>query len=193
MKYKRRIRKPHYITTSKDIAVENGKLAALVRSNSSGGFVMLILLMTIVLVSITSTRIMLNASHEVQREQEAELIFRGEAIAKAIRAYKGSTGNYPLNLEDLLSIRPRIIRKLYKDPMTIADCNHKGDWDLILYAHNWGVENVKGYSQSSMPIVGVRSSCKKDSKKIYQGKDLLSDWLFVALDEKEMSELLSMD
>lgn len=193
MKYKRRIRKSHYITTSRDVAVENGKLAVLAQSSSSGGFIMLVLLITIVVVSIMSTRIMLNASHEVQREQEAELIFRGEAIAKAIRIYKDNTGNYPLNLEELLSIRPRIIRKLYKDPMTIVDSNHKGDWDLILYSHNWVAENVKGYGQLSMPIVGVRSFCKKDSKKIYQEKDLLSDWLFVALDEKEMSELLSTD
>ena len=43
-----------------------------------------------------------------------------------------------------------------------------------------------------LSIVGVRSFCKKDSKKIYQGKDLVSVWLFVALDSNERSKILSV-
>ena len=54
------------------------------------------------------------------------LIFCGEAIAKAVRSYKDRTGGYLLALEDITSIRPRIIRKLYKDPVTIADPKYEG-------------------------------------------------------------------
>jgi type II secretory pathway pseudopilin PulG len=162
-------------------------------NGSSSGFITLTLLLVITAVSILSTRIMVNAAHEVQREHEAELIFRGEAIAKAIRLYKKKTGSYPLTLNDLTTIRPRIIRKVYKDPMTICDHRYSGDWDLVLYEQHYSVaEKIKDDIKSPTPIVGVRSFCKKNRKKIYQGKDLISDWLFLALDPSEMSEAFSM-
>lgn len=154
---------------------------------------MLTLLMVITAVSILSTRVMLNAASEVQREQEAELIFRGEAIAKAIRLYKERTDHYPSTLKELIDIRPRIIRKLYKDPMTIGDPIHRGDWDLILLNQFLDAESIEESGDLVLSIVGVRSFCKKDSKKIYQGKDLVSDWLFVALDPSERSTVNALD
>ena len=161
----------------------------LCRSNSSG-FVMLTLLMAITVVGILSTRVMLNTASEVQREREAELIFRGEAIARAIRLYKKRTGSYPSILEDLVGVRPRIIRKLYKDPMTVSDDRYKGDWDLVLCNQTEMVAATKSDPGLHTSIVGVRSFCSRDSKKIYQGKDLVSDWLFLA-DAGEIQEFLS--
>ena len=52
----------------------------------------------------------------VQREREAELIFRGEQYAHAIELFSRRTGGFPPSL-DVLE-KGRFIRKLYKDPMT---------------------------------------------------------------------------
>lgn len=109
-------------------------------------------------------------STEVQREHEAELIFRGESIAKAIRVFAAKSGRYPMSLAELDTVKPRIIRKIYKDPMT-----ESGEWDMI-YAVQPGVTG----DTRSLPIVGVRSKSQKDSFKVYNNKTIYSDWAFTA-------------
>ena len=52
----------------------------------------------------------------VQREREAELVFRGEQYAHAIELFSRRNGGFPPSLEVLEE--GRYIRKLYKDPMT---------------------------------------------------------------------------
>ena len=52
----------------------------------------------------------------VQREREAELIFRGEQYAHAIELFNRKNGGFPPSLAVLE--QGRFIRKLYKDPMT---------------------------------------------------------------------------
>lgn len=138
------------------------------------GFVMVIILLAITFMGILITKAMPNAASEVQRDREAELIFRGEAIAAAIRLYKKRVGDYPTRLEDLVDVQPKIIRKLYKDPMTLSG-PHSGDWDLITCAS--AVKESDG-----LRVVGVRSYCTSDSKKIYRHRDLISDWKFSASD-----------
>lgn len=110
---------------------------------------------------------------EVQRSAEDELIFRGEAIARGIRLYQMRTGGYPTNLEDLMKLRPSVLRKLYKDPMT-----QEGEWDLVT-----AVPVGASGDKTGLPIVGVRSRSQKDSIKMYRGKTLHSDWVFSAADD----------
>jgi hypothetical protein len=55
----------------------------------------------------------------VQREREAELIFRGEQYAHAIEIFQRRNGGFPQSL-DVLE-KTRAIRRLYKDPMTGGD------------------------------------------------------------------------
>jgi type II secretory pathway pseudopilin PulG len=136
------------------------------------GYILVMLLAFITIMGILLTVALPNVATEVQRDQEAELIFRGQSIANAIRLYKARTGGYPLNLEDLTKIRPRIIRKLYLDPMT-----RDGEWDLIT-----AVQPGASGDKTGLPIVGVKSHCQKDSFAIYQGKTLISDWTFSAAD-----------
>ena len=75
------------------------------------------------------------ASMAVQREREAELMFRGAQIASAIAAYRaatpGTTPQLPAALKDLLddrrSERPlHHLRQLYADPFT-----GQTDWVLL--------------------------------------------------------------
>lgn len=134
------------------------------------GFVMAMLLALITIMGILLMKGIPAISTEVQREQEAELIFRGESIAKAIRIFAAKSGRYPMTLAELETIKPRIIRKVYKDPMT-----ESGEWDFI-YAVQPGATG----DTRSLPIVGVKSKSQKDSFKIYNNKTIYSDWAFSA-------------
>ena len=137
------------------------------------GFILAMLLALITAAGILLTKAMPSVVAEVQRDQEEELIFRGEAIRNAMRRYKATTGKYPISLEDLVKVRPRILRKLYKDPMTA-----EGEWDIVT-AVPPGASGIK----TGLPIAAIRSQSQKDSFKIYQGKTLYSDWVFAASDE----------
>ena len=141
--------------------------------NSQRGFILAMLLAFITVMGIYLTKAMPPVVTEVQREQEEELIFRGQSIRDAIRRYKAVTGQYPIKLDDLTKVRPRILRKLYKDPMT-----REGEWDLITAVQPGATGDLTG-----LPIVGVRSKSQKDSFKIYGGKTLYSDWVFSAADD----------
>jgi hypothetical protein len=109
-------------------------------------------------------------SAEVQRENEAELIFRGEAIAMALKLFATKAGRYPKDLDEVMKVRPRILRQKYKDPMTPS-----GEWDFVTQVQPGASGNTEG-----LPIVGVRSRSLKDSIHIYQTKTLVRDWLFSA-------------
>lgn len=52
----------------------------------------------------------------VQREREAELVFRGQQYVQAIELFSRRTGGFPTSLEMLRD--GRFIRKLYTDPIT---------------------------------------------------------------------------
>ena len=138
-----------------------------------GGFILAMLLALITAAGILLTKAMPSVVAEVQRDQEEELIFRGEAIRTAMRRYKAKTGNYPTSLEELMKVKPRILRKLYKDPMTA-----EGEWEIVTAVQPGASGNATG-----LPIAAIHSRSSKDSFKIYQGKTLYSEWVFAASDE----------
>lgn len=138
---------------------------------------------------------------EIQREKEEELIFRGNQYAEAIRIFQmKKPGSFPKTLDELL--KEKCIRKLYKDPMT----DH-GDWNLILpyTLSQTGVSTTKtGSPQKVMvvpynllksvgiaQIIGVVSSSKKKSIKIYVEQESYDKWLFFyGQDFKKMPEIV---
>jgi type II secretory pathway pseudopilin PulG len=123
-----------------------------------------------VVMGIMLTQAMPNVLLEVQRENEAELIFRGEAIANALRIYFARMHRYPKDLDELMKVRPRILRQKYKDPMTA-----EGEWDYLTQVQPGASGNTEG-----LPIVGVRSRSIKDSIHIYQSTDIVHEWKFSA-------------
>ena len=108
------------------------------------GYAMAALLVSIAVMTLLMSVAMPVWRTQAQREKEAELIFRGEQIARAINLYtrKMGGGNFPPNLDVL--VQGRFLRKLYKDPMT-----EKGDWDLILAGS--GVPGGGGPQQQPQP------------------------------------------
>lgn len=137
------------------------------------GYILAMLLGAMTVMGILMTKAMPSVITEVQRENEEELIFRGEAIAKAIRVYKDKTGAYPTSLEALLKVKPRILRKLYKDPMT-----PNGQWEVIT-----AVQAGASGDMTGLPIAAVHSRSVRDSFRNYHGKTLYRDWVFSGTDD----------
>ncbi len=63
----------------------------------------------------------------IERDREKELIFRGRQYARAVLAFQRRYGRFPNALTELSKVKPRSIRKLWKDPMCNCD-----DWQLII-------------------------------------------------------------
>lgn len=137
------------------------------------GFILAQLLALITVMGILLTKAMPSVIAEGQREQEEELIFRGEALRNALRCYRAQTGTYPTRLEDLMKVRPRILRQFYRDPMT-----PDGAWELVTQVQ----PGVSG-SAGGGPITAVHSRSGLSSFRGYQGKAVYSEWLFSATDD----------
>ena len=134
---------------------------------------MALLIVMMVIMGLLLTKAQPYARAQVMRDREAELVFRGEAIAKAIKLFQLRTGRYPTTLEELQAVRPRIIRRIYKDPMT-----KDGEWRKI-----YAVQPGASGDTTGLPIVGVASKSDEDrTYKVYQGKSMYSDWIFSATD-----------
>lgn len=101
------------------------------RGNADCGYVLLSVMVMFALMLIASTVAVTNLVTEGLREREAELVWRGEQIARGIRLYYQKNGRFPQKLEDMYEpknqARLRFLRHLFKDPMNKED----GRWRLI--------------------------------------------------------------
>lgn len=134
------------------------------------GFTMVLLLAFIVVMGIMLAMSRPTLKAQVQRENEAELIYRGEAIARALKAYQAKFNKYPTDLDEVMKVRPALLRKKYRDPMT-----PDGEWDYLTQVQPGASGETKG-----LPIIGVRSRSDLDAYKLYKNKSLISDWRFLA-------------
>jgi type II secretory pathway pseudopilin PulG len=172
------------------------------------GYMMIMLLL---LVSIMSLGLMLAVpvwKTQIQRENEEELIFRGNQFVEAIRLYQlKNPGTFPKTLEEL--VEKKCLRRLYRDPMT-----PEGEWSLILQEEGIGGgqprapvqrQGMRGrgnqrqrevQGQSFRPqkvlvvpakalssirnarIIGVVSSSTAKSIKLYNDQESYDKWLF---------------
>jgi type II secretory pathway pseudopilin PulG len=87
---------------------------------------MVMLIVAITVLSIMVAAVLPLMSTEIRREKEEELVFRGFQYAEAIRLFHQRYQRYPNKLDELLEVKPRCIRQLWKDPMT-----KDGKWGLI--------------------------------------------------------------
>lgn len=131
-----------------------------------------------------------------QREREAELRFRGEAIAAALGRYARVTplGHLPLpqTLDELLADRrfpkpQRHLRQLYADPFT-----GKPDWEPVMgqaavVADASGSPAADAATAQATPdtatgtgIVGVRSRSSRPLLATAGGRSTAHDWVFSA-------------
>jgi type II secretory pathway pseudopilin PulG len=151
----------------------------------SRGFTYLLLLFVLALGGVALAAVGELETTRQQREREAELRFRGEAIAAALSRYAETTpaGHLPLpqRLEDLLADRrfpkpQRHLRQLYADPFT-----GRGDWELVVGQAPVAVEGEGAASAAiGSGIVGVRSSATRRLLATVEGRTTAHDWVFSA-------------
>jgi type II secretory pathway pseudopilin PulG len=95
------------------------------------GFTYIIAMLLVVFVGISLMMIGQQWSVTMKRDREAELLFRGNRIQKAIELYAadfeggqktGRSSRYPLKLKELTKKNPkRYLQVVYKDPFTGED------------------------------------------------------------------------
>ena len=94
-----------------------------------------------------------------QRDNEEELIFRGNEYIEAIGRYHQKYGTYPPDLDTLQKLK--FIRKLYTDPMTKS-----GKWKLL---HPDALVQTGAAGQINMPGGTTDDKDKKKDKKNKMG------------------------
>jgi type II secretory pathway pseudopilin PulG len=86
------------------------------KGHRDAGYVMAALLVSLAVMSILMAVAMPTWRHLMQREREAELIFRGEQYARAIGLFQRKfAGAFPPSVDVLL--QQKFLRKKYADPM----------------------------------------------------------------------------
>jgi type II secretory pathway pseudopilin PulG len=139
------------------------------------GFTFLAVMFLIVLIGTGSSVAAKRWKTAGQREKETELLFRGEAIQRAIELYyrrQAGVGQYPKSLEELLqdprsASTVRYLRKLYTDPMT------GGEWALIQDEK----ERIKGVRSASQETP-LKVANFPDTLKHFEGKETYAEWVF---------------
>jgi general secretion pathway protein G len=171
--------------------------------NSQGGFTLVGALTILAVLAIFLTLSVPLWTRVKQRDNEKELIFRGKEYTEAIGRYLAKFGTYPNDLDTLVKLK--MIRKLYKDPMTKS-----GKWkvlhpDSLLQTGAAGQQNkiVTGGGkeedendeenvdedkdksdeepevETTGPVVGVVSRSKKTSMMVYDEQTHYNQWKFV--------------
>ncbi|MEW6326512.1 MAG: type II secretion system protein [Thermodesulfobacteriota bacterium] len=140
------------------------------------GFTLIVLVFAILVIGISLGGVGIMWSTAMKREKEAELLFRGDAIRRALESYYNFTNNreYPRSLDDLLkdprSLTPkRHLRKLYRDVMT-----PDGEWELIL-DDTGGIKGVRSKSEEE-PLKKARFP---DPYQSFETASTYNDWKFV--------------
>jgi type II secretory pathway pseudopilin PulG len=165
------------------------------------GYAMVALLVGLGIMAVMMTVVMPVWKQTARRENEAELVFRGEQYARAIELYgRKLPGALPPNLDVLVD--QKFLRKKYKDPIT------GGDFDLVSPAaaptaqpgaqQPGGATTGRGQSQATAPgagrgaapgtpgaptgiqggITAVVSKSKDASIRLYKGRSHYNEWVF---------------
>ncbi len=169
---------------------------------SEGGYTLVVLAIAVTVMSILVAAALPMWSQVIQRDKEEELIFRGWQYAEAIRVFQQRQGRLPVRLEELMEVKPRSIRRLWKDPMT-----KDGEWGLVFQgvgalpgqgggrelgggrgaggedrngraSGNTPTRGPNGKVVTTGPIVGVHSLSKDESIKVLFGEGEYDKWTF---------------
>ncbi|MGO9171673.1 MAG: hypothetical protein ACLP7P_06875 [Rhodomicrobium sp.] len=91
----------------------------------SPGYTFPLMLVIVSAMAFGASRLEFAESYRLRREKEEELLFRGQAYTRAIKAFYAKNQRYPRRLDELAgdpqSSKRKFIRQLYKDPMTGGD------------------------------------------------------------------------
>ena len=90
-----------------------------IHSNDERGFALAALIIFLTAFSIAAAAVVPAYQTQARREQEQEMIFRGQEYVRAIQKYQRSFGIYPPDIESLLDTNGiRFLRRPYTNPIT---------------------------------------------------------------------------
>ena len=146
---------------------------------SAGGFTYIGLLLGIAIMGFFMAAVSEVWHTAVKREREAELLFAGDQIRRAITRYVASAPGgerYPRRLEDLLRdprypLPRRYLRQLYRDPMTPS-----GEWGLVQSGEF--ISGVHSLSENEP----LKSAGFSFADRSFEDKQKYSEWIFVAIE-----------
>ena len=171
---------------------------------SQHGYSMAVLLIGMSIMAMMLTVAMPVWKQMAQRENEEELVFRGQQYARAIGLFGRKFANAPPPTIDAL-VEQRFLRRRYKDPIT------QDDFQLLLAGQPAGAAgrggpagqagqpsqggglgtpqstNIGGRSTTTTGtagatvagIIGVTSKSKDKSIRIFNGRTHYNEWAFV--------------
>lgn len=179
------------------------KRASLCSSPDESGYAMAVLLVGMIAMAVMLTVVMPVWKQTVQREKEAELVFRGEQYSRAIGLFQKKYANaFPPNIE--LLVQEKFLRRKYKDPIT--------NDDFVPLRQSQGATPGSGSPTATQPgqapspfqgnpttgrgatpaapgtgaaggvaggINGVASKSKDKSIRLYKGRSRYNEWAFV--------------
>jgi type II secretory pathway pseudopilin PulG len=181
------------------VETQNSKLKT--QNSAAGGYTLVVVVMLVAIMSIMMAVAVQTVSFQMQREREAELIFRGQQYVEGIRLYRQKFGRYPMRLKELWEADPKVLRQKWTDPITGSD-----QWGLVFLGQEgqqvggaggpippgrqrpqatptrtptFGDRGLGGGGEKIGPIVGVYSLSKDTSVKIYEGRTQYNEWKFV--------------
>jgi hypothetical protein len=98
------------------------------------GYVMVMMIFFLALLLLSMAAAAPTVLSNIQREKEAEMIWRGKQYTRGIRMYYMKMNRFPTSLDDLTKPKTgiRFMRQAYKDPMNGVD----GSWRLIYVGPN---------------------------------------------------------
>jgi hypothetical protein len=112
------------------------KHAATIRRKHRGeeGYAMVLMIFFLALLVLSTVMAAPTVLSSIQREKEAEMVWRGRQYTRGIRMYYVKMHKFPTSLDDLTQPKTglRFMRQAYKDPMNGVD----GTWRLIYVGPN---------------------------------------------------------
>jgi hypothetical protein len=98
------------------------------------GYALVMVMFILALLVLTMAEAAPTVLSNIQREREAEMVWRGRQYTRGIRMYYVKMNRFPTSLDDLTKPKTgiRFMRQAYKDPMNQVD----GSWRLIYVGPN---------------------------------------------------------
>ncbi len=184
------------------------------------GYNLVVLMVGFTVMTILLAKAMPQWSTRIQRDKEAELMFRGLQYAEAIRIFKARFNRAPVRLQELIEVEPRCIRQLWNNPMSREAKGKKPaaiGWEPVFEGQpdipnqNQQGEGEDGDSNQPStqatsalfessgnkkeikvgPILGVRSKEGGTSFKVFYDSEDYGQWKFTA-DLFQMQVLASL-
>lgn len=161
------------------------------RQPRDDGYAMAALLVGLSVMAVMMSVMLPAWNTAARREREAELIFRGEQYARAIRLFQMRYANAtPPNVDVL--VNERFLRKKYTDPITGGDFQVVPPGGIVAPQAGRGAGGPAGGESSATPrpggrgaagtvtagVGGVVSRSSDTALRLYNGRGKYNEWIF---------------